>query len=89
MPGTGGETIRRIAVNTGGGDAPGLNGVIRAVVVSARRHGWECIGVRDGYNGIFLPEQYPDPLVQLTEERVQPEVDPLDEDERPGHRREL
>src|SRR5688572_12713438 len=45
--------IRRIAVNTGGGDAPGLNAVIRAVVLSADRLGWEVIGITDGYDGLF------------------------------------
>jgi ATP-dependent phosphofructokinase / diphosphate-dependent phosphofructokinase len=50
--------IRRIAISTGGGDAPGLNAVIRAVVVSAMNRGWECIGIRDGYQGILFPERY-------------------------------
>jgi ATP-dependent phosphofructokinase / diphosphate-dependent phosphofructokinase len=47
--------IKRIAVNTGGGDAPGLNAVIRAVVLSAIRHGWEVYGIRKGYNGLLTP----------------------------------
>lgn len=46
-------TIRRIAVNTGGGDAPGLNAVIRAVVLSALQRGWEVLGIRQGYNGLL------------------------------------
>jgi phosphofructokinase-like protein len=45
--------IRRIAVNTGGGDAPGLNAVIRSIVLSALRRGWEVLGVRKGYEGLF------------------------------------
>lgn len=45
--------IRRIAVNTGGGDAPGLNAVIRAVVLSAVQRGWEVVGIRQGYNGLL------------------------------------
>ncbi len=45
--------IRRIAVNTGGGDAPGLNAVIRAVVLSAERLGWEVFGIRESYDGLF------------------------------------
>ena len=45
--------IRRIAVNTGGGDAPGLNAVIRAVVRAADRLGWEVLGIEDGYDGLF------------------------------------
>ena len=47
------EQIRRIAVNTGGGDAPGLNAVIRAVVRSADRLGWEVYGIEDSYDGLF------------------------------------
>ncbi len=50
--------IRKIAVNTGGGDAPGLNAVIRAVVLSAEQRGWECAGIRDGYNGLLFPERF-------------------------------
>lgn len=45
--------VRRIAVNTGGGDAPGLNAVIRAVVRSAERLGWEVYGILDSYDGLF------------------------------------
>lgn len=52
--------IRRIAINTGGGDAPGLNAVIRAAVVAALGEGWECVGIRDGYNGLLNPAAYPD-----------------------------
>jgi 6-phosphofructokinase 1 len=63
--------IRRIGISTGGGDAPGLNAVIRAVALAAHNHGWETVGIRDGYNGIFLPEQYTDGgLIPLTPERV-------------------
>ncbi len=50
--------IRRIAICTGGGDAPGLNAVIRAVVISSLNRGWECVGIRDGFNGILFPERY-------------------------------
>jgi 6-phosphofructokinase 1 len=45
--------IRRIAINTGGGDAPGLNAVIRAVVLSATHRGWEVYGIRKGYGGLL------------------------------------
>ena len=51
--------IRRISVSTGGGDAPGLNAVIRAVALAAERRGWECFGIRDGYNGLIEPERSP------------------------------
>jgi len=65
------KTIKRIALNTGGGDAPGLNAVIRAAVVAGLNRGWECVGIRDGYNGLLNPDQYPDGgLIPLTAERV-------------------
>ena len=57
---TSSKKIRRIAINTGGGDAPGLNAVIRAIVLSAVNRGWEIVGIRDGYNGLIMPEEYPD-----------------------------
>jgi len=47
------DDIRRIAVNTGGGDAPGLNAVIRSIVLSALRRGWEVLGIRKGYEGLL------------------------------------
>ncbi len=63
--------IRRIAVCTGGGDAPGLNAVIRSVVIAAANRGWECYGIRDGFNGIMFPERYPEGGVfRLTRDRV-------------------
>jgi ATP-dependent phosphofructokinase / diphosphate-dependent phosphofructokinase len=63
--------IRRVAINTGGGDAPGLNAVIRAATLAALNRGWDVVGIRDGYNGLFLPEQYPDGgLINLTRARV-------------------
>ena len=39
----------RIALSTGGGDAPGLNAVIRAAVLSAVGRGWDVLGIRRGY----------------------------------------
>lgn len=67
----GSSDSRTIAINTGGGDAPGLNAVIRAVVLAACNHGWECRGIRDGYNGLLQPEQYPKGgLIHLTPEKV-------------------
>ncbi|MCX7174220.1 MAG: ATP-dependent 6-phosphofructokinase [Proteobacteria bacterium] len=52
--------IRRIAICTGGGDAPGLNAVIRAVVIAAANRGWESYGIHEGFNGILFPERYPE-----------------------------
>ena len=58
--------IRRIAVNTGGGDAPGLNAVIRSIVLSALRRGWEVLGIRKGYEGLFDTSK----IVQLNRDSV-------------------
>jgi len=52
---------KRIGVLTGGGDCPGLNAVIRAVVKSACHRGWEVLGFEDGFFGVV-------------EERVNPRV---------------
>jgi 6-phosphofructokinase 1 len=43
----------RIAISTGGGDAPGLNAVIRAVVLSAHNRGWRSYGILRGYDGLL------------------------------------
>ena len=45
--------IRKIAVLTSGGDAPGMNAAIRAVVRTALSKGVECLGVYRGYNGLI------------------------------------
>ncbi len=45
--------IRRIGVLTSGGDAPGMNAVVRAVVRTALSMGIECIGIRRGYSGLI------------------------------------
>src|SRR5476651_1542806 len=43
----------RIALSTGGGDAPGLNAVIRAAVLSALNRGWEVLGIKRGFAGLL------------------------------------
>ncbi|HNU02262.1 MAG TPA: ATP-dependent 6-phosphofructokinase [Acidobacteriota bacterium] len=66
-----GAGIRKIAINTGGGDAPGLNAVIRAAVIAALNRGWEVWGIRDGYHGILSPEKYPNGgVIRLTADSV-------------------
>ncbi len=50
------KKISRIAINTGGGDAPGLNAVIRAIVLGAINRGWEVAGIEHGYGGL-LPDE--------------------------------
>jgi len=58
--------IKRIAINTGGGDAPGLNAVIRAATLSALLQGWEVYGIRNGYRGL-IDTNY---IVPLTKDKV-------------------
>lgn len=73
--------IRRIAINTGGGDAPGLNAVIRSVALSALHRGWEVIGIKNGYQGLLgldvdtstrvpAPGEDPKRIVMLTRDAV-------------------
>ena len=45
--------MKRIAVLTSGGDAPGMNAAIRAVVRTGIERGWEVLGVRHGYAGLI------------------------------------
>lgn len=45
--------MKRIAVLTSGGDAPGMNAAIRAVVRSGVARGWDVFGVRNGYSGLI------------------------------------
>ena len=54
------DLIRKIAINTGGGDAPGLNAVIHGAVYAARKLGWDVVGIHEGYDGILEPERFPD-----------------------------
>jgi ATP-dependent phosphofructokinase / diphosphate-dependent phosphofructokinase len=56
----------KIAVNTGGGDAPGLNAVIRGIVLAATQKGWEVYGIRYGYRGLIETKQ----ITRLTPESV-------------------
>ncbi len=46
-------TVHRIGVFTSGGDAPGMNAAIRAVVRASLHFGIECIGIRRGYHGLL------------------------------------
>jgi ATP-dependent phosphofructokinase / diphosphate-dependent phosphofructokinase len=56
----------RLALSTGGGDAPGLNAVIRAAVLTALSRGWEVLGIKRGFAGL-LGE---DDVVSLTRDSV-------------------
>lgn len=56
----------KIAINTGGGDAPGLNAAIRAATLTALRRGWEVYGIRNGYGSLFTDN----PFIPLNRESV-------------------
>ena len=45
--------VKKVAILTNGGDAPGLNAVIRAIVKTARTYGVECYGFIEGYKGLL------------------------------------
>src|SRR5450755_3911237 len=50
--------IRCIGISTGGGDAPGLNAVIRAAVKCAiLKYKWKVMGIPDGFDGLIWPEK--------------------------------
>jgi len=57
-----------VLINTGGGDAPGLNAVIRAATLSALKNGWRISGIRFGYEGLL--DHVENGLIELTPEKV-------------------
>ncbi len=59
--------MKKIVISTGGGDAPGLNAVIYAVVKASLSRDWEVYGSRSGYLGLLDTEE----LIRLTHEKVE------------------
>lgn len=55
-----------VAINTGGGDAPGLNAAIRAATLAGLKRGWNMYGIKNGYSSLFTDE----PFVPLDEDKV-------------------
>ncbi len=53
------KTITRIGVLTSGGDAPGMNAAIRAVVRTAIYHGYQVVGIRRGFAGLLAGDMEP------------------------------
>jgi 6-phosphofructokinase 1 len=53
------EQVKRIAVLTSGGDAPGMNAAIRAVTRTGLDNGWEVFGVQHGYGGLLTGDMVP------------------------------
>lgn len=58
--------LMRIAISTGGGDAPGLNAVIRAAVLTALDRGWDVLGIKRGYAGLLGEDE----VIPLNRETV-------------------
>ena len=58
-------SVKRIGVLTSGGDAPGMNAAVRAVVRTAIFHNVECYGIRRGYNGLITGD-----IIRLDEKSV-------------------
>ncbi len=56
----------RLAISTGGGDAPGLNAVIRAATLSALDRGWTVLGIKRGYAGLLGEDE----VIPLTADTV-------------------
>ena len=58
-------SIKRIGVLTSGGDAPGMNPCVRAVVRTALYHGIECYGIRRGWAGLITGD-----IIRLDEKSI-------------------
>ena len=54
--------VKRIGILTSGGDAPGMNAAVRAVVRTALGKGIECVGIRRGWNGLINMNKPVQPL---------------------------
>ena len=53
------KPVKKVGVLTGGGDCPGLNAAIRAVVRRANSYGYEVIGIKRGWHGLIYGETEP------------------------------
>jgi 6-phosphofructokinase 1 len=52
--------VKRIAINIGSGYVPGLDAVVAGAAIAAQNAGLEIVGIRDGYDGLLVPDRYPD-----------------------------
>jgi len=51
---------KRIGIMIGAGYIPGINSVFIGAAMAAAKNGWELVGIRDGFEGILHPENYPE-----------------------------
>ena len=49
----------KVGILTGGGDCPGLNGIIKGAVVAGIKKGWTIVGIRDGWKGLLEKLEMP------------------------------
>ena len=63
--------MKRIGVLTSGGDAPGMNAALRAVVRTAMHYDMSVVGIKRGYNGVLMKSENPsDDYIELTRSSV-------------------
>jgi ATP-dependent phosphofructokinase / diphosphate-dependent phosphofructokinase len=65
----------RIAVLTGGGDVPGLNGCVKAIVYGAATRDWSVVGIRRGWAGLLQldpdqPSTLPNETIELNRQNT-------------------
>jgi 6-phosphofructokinase len=71
------KNIKRIAIVVGAGFVPAINAVVKGAGLAASKLGWEIIGIRDGFEGLLNPDQYPDGgLVNLNLQQIE-NLDPV------------
>lgn len=67
-----GSFLRRVGIMVGAGYVPGINAVITGAAMAAGKMGWELVGIRDGFEGLFRPENYTDGgLVSLSPQMIE------------------
>jgi len=67
-----GKVHKRIAIMVGAGYIPGINSVFIGAAMAAAKNGWEMIGIRDGFEGLLHPENYPEGgLISLSPQLIE------------------
>jgi 6-phosphofructokinase len=70
------KSKKRIAIAVGAGLVPAINAVVKGTGLAASRLGWELVGIRDGFEGLLHPENYPNGgMVNLSPEVIE-KLDP-------------
>ena len=70
------KSKKRIAIAVGAGLVPAINAVVKGTGLAASKLGWELVGIRDGFEGLLHPENYPNGgMVNLSPEVIE-KLDP-------------